>query len=77
MGDFPLSHLGAGPTELRLLLIAVTIVMFAAGPEANVLRDFSGFDLLVGGCAAVLLVIFLVQTWRTGRLLSVQDSRRS
>jgi phosphatidylglycerophosphate synthase len=77
MGDFPLSHLGAGPTELRLVLIALTITMFAAGPDADVLPGFSGFDLFVGGFAAILLVIFLVQTWRTGRLLSAQDSRRS
>ena len=77
MGDFPLSHLGAGPTELRLLLIAVTIAMFVAGPDTNVLPGFSGFDLFVGGCATVLLAIFLAQTWRTGRLLSAQDQARS
>jgi phosphatidylglycerophosphate synthase len=76
MGDFPLSHLGAGPTELRLVLIALTIVMFAAGPDANVLRGLSGFDLFVGGFATVLLAIFLVQTWRTGRVLAAQDNRR-
>jgi phosphatidylglycerophosphate synthase len=73
MGDFPLSHLGAGPTELRLLLIALTVTMFAAGPDANAVPGFSGFDLFVGGFAAILLAIFLVQTWRTGRVLSAGD----
>jgi phosphatidylglycerophosphate synthase len=77
IGDFPLSHLGAGPTELRLVLIALTIAMFAIGPEANVLPGFSGFDLFVGGFAAILLTIFLVQTWRTGRMLSAHDRARS
>jgi phosphatidylglycerophosphate synthase len=77
MGDFPLSHLGAGPTELRLLLIALTITMFAAGPDANALPGFSGFDLFVGGFSTILLGVFLTQTWRTGRLLSAQDSRRN
>jgi hypothetical protein len=77
MGDFPLSHLGGGPTELRLVLIAVTIVMFVAGPDGNVLPGFSGFDLFVGGFSSILLAIFLVQTWRTGRKLSAQDGRRS
>jgi archaetidylinositol phosphate synthase len=77
MGDFPLSHLGGGPTELRLLLITVTIAMFVAGPDANVLPGFSGFDLFVGGFSTILLAVFLAQTWRTGRLLAAQDSRRS
>jgi phosphatidylglycerophosphate synthase len=77
MGDFPLSHLGAGPTELRIALIVLTIAMFAAGPDANALAGFSGFDLVVGGTACVLLAIFLAQTWRTGRLLSAQDRRRN
>ena len=77
MGDFPLSHLGAGPTELRLVLIALTVTMFAAGPDANVLPGFSGFDLFVGGFAAILLAIFLTQTWRSGRLRSAHDSSRS
>lgn len=74
MGDFPLSHLGAGPTELRLLLIALTIAMYAAGPDAGVLPGLSGFDLFVGGFATILLAIFLVQTWRTGRMLSKRES---
>jgi phosphatidylglycerophosphate synthase len=77
MGDFPLSHLGGGPTEMRLVLIALTVTMFAAGPDANVLPGFSGFDLFVGGFSSILLAIFLVQTWRTGRKLSAQDGRRS
>jgi len=75
VGDFPLSHLGAGPTELRLLLIALTITMYAAGPDAGVLPGLSGFDLFVGAFSAILLAIFLVQTWRTGRMLSDRDSR--
>ena len=77
MGDFHLSHLGAGPTELRVVLIAVTITMFLSGPDANVLPGFSGFDLFVGGFSSILLAIFLTQTWRTGRMLSAYDSARS
>ena len=77
MDDFHLSHLGAGPTELRLVLIAVTITMFLSGPDANVLPGFSGFDLFIGGFSLVLLAIFLAQTWRTGRMLSAYDRSRS
>lgn len=77
MGDFHLSHLGGGPTELRLVLIALTVTMFAVGPNANALPGLSGFDLFVGGFSTILLAVFLSQTWRTGRKLAAQDGRRS
>jgi len=77
MGDFHLSHLGGGPTELRVVLIALTVTMFAVGPNANVVPGLSGFDLFVGGFATILLAVFLSQTWRTGRKLAAQDGRRS
>jgi phosphatidylglycerophosphate synthase len=73
MGDFPLSHLGAGPTELRILLVAVTIAMYLVGPNQRVFPGVSGFDLLVMVTATILLGIFIVQTWRTGRKLSAGD----
>lgn len=74
-GDFPLSHLGAGPTEMRLLLIGLTIAMYFDAPSAGVMAGFSGFDLFVSACAAIMLAIFLVQTWRTGRDLSARDAQ--
>ena len=77
MGDFPLSHLGAGPTEMRVMLIALTITMFVVGPHSSMVACFSGFDLFLGALAAVLVVVFLVQTWRTGRKLAAHDRPRS
>lgn len=77
MGDFHLSHLGGGPTELRVILIALTVTMFAAGRDTEVVPGFSGFDLFVGGFATLLLAVFLAQTWRIGRKLAAQDGRRS
>lgn len=76
IGDFPLSHLGAGPTELRLVLVGLTVTMFLVGPSTDALPGFGGFDLFVGSVAAILLAIFLAQTWRTGRMLSAYDSAR-
>lgn len=73
LGDFPLSHLGAGPTEMRLLLVGLTITMYVAGPDTGSLPGLSAFDLFVGAVASVLLSIFVVQTWRTGRKLSAGD----
>ena len=77
MGDFPLSHLGAGPTEMRVMLIALTITMFVVGPHSSMFAGFSGFDLFLGALAAVLVVVFLVQTWRTGSKLAAHDRPRS
>jgi phosphatidylglycerophosphate synthase len=77
MGDFPLSHLGAGPTEMRVMLIALTITMFVVGPHSTMIAGFSGFDLFLGALAAVLVVVFLVQTWRTGSKLAAHDRPRS
>jgi phosphatidylglycerophosphate synthase len=73
-GDFPLSHLGAGPTEMRLLLIGLTVAMYFDAPGAKLVPGFSGFDLFVSACASIMLAVFLVQTWRTGRELSARDS---
>ena len=73
MGEFPLSHLGAGPTEMRLLLIALTVAMYFDGPDKGWVPGFSGFDLFVAACGTVMLAIFVVQTWRSGRKRSAID----
>jgi len=43
------------------------------GPQQRVLPGVSGFDLLGMITATILLGIFIVQTWRTGRKLSAGD----
>ena len=69
MGEMKLSYLAAGPTELRLILITMTLLMMALGPDAGAYGGMSGFDLFVGGVGVLLIVLFIVQTIRTaGRL---------
>lgn len=75
-GEFRLSHIGFGPTELRLVLIALTIAMFADGRPWQPFPGFSGFDLVMIAASAVMLAIFMVETWRKGRALSLADLRR-
>ena len=75
-GEFPLSHGGLGPTELRLILIVVTIAMFADERATMALPGFSVFDLVVIAAAVIMLATFLVETWRKGRVLSARDSQR-
>jgi archaetidylinositol phosphate synthase len=72
-GEFPLSHLGAGPTELRLILIAATVAMGVLGADVGRARGLNGFDWAFGAAAAVLVVLFIVQTLRQGRTLAAAD----
>jgi archaetidylinositol phosphate synthase len=72
--EFRLSYVAAGPTELRLVLIAMTLCMFAMGPGLALSSDFSPFDMFIGGLGAILIVLFIVQTARTARqLLSIGE----
>ncbi|QDM40470.1 CDP-alcohol phosphatidyltransferase family protein [Altererythrobacter sp. TH136] len=72
-GEFPLSHLGAGPTELRIVLIALTVIMGFLGPDVGRVAGFNGFDILFTALATLLVVLFMVQTVREGRTLAALD----
>lgn len=63
---FKVSQAGIGPTEVRLVLIALTTAMFFLGPDGGRVGTVSGFDLLVGGAAALSILLFVVQTVRVG-----------
>ena len=67
--EFRLSYVAAGPTELRLVLIAMTLAMFAMGPGLVPSMEFSPFDVFIGGLGLILVVLFIVQTARTARQL--------
>ena len=70
LGEFRISHLGAGPTELRLLLIVLTFTMMSLGSSPARSASFSGFDLVMGGAGIVLIALFVIQTYLTGRRLA-------
>jgi len=72
MGEFKLSYGIAGPTELRFLLIGMTIAMMFSDPVRRPL--FSGFDMIVGGVGALFVVLFLSQTLVAGRRLAKADA---
>jgi phosphatidylglycerophosphate synthase len=71
VGDMRLSYLAAGPTELRLVLIALTLSMFAFG-ALPVTNGLTAFDLVVGGVGLVLVVLFVIQTLSTARELTLK-----
>lgn len=73
IGEFKLSYLAAGPTELRFMLIALTIMMMILGPGPGLFGAVSGFDVFVGVVGSVLMVLFVFQTLLTGRRLAAES----
>jgi len=76
LGEMKLSYAYAGPTELRLLLIALTLAMIAAGSEPVLLGTLTWFDLTVGVIGGLLIVFFVIQTGRTARRLALEEPAR-
>lgn len=72
-GDFPLSHLGAGPTELRIILVALTVVMGVLGPDVGRVAGLNAFDIVFTALAILLIALFVIQTVREGRTLAAID----
>ncbi len=72
-GEFKLSYLAAGPTELRLMLIALTLAMLFLGHQPGFLGQVSGFDMFVGLVGAVLAILFVNQSIVTGRRLALLE----
>lgn len=70
LGELRLSYLNAGPTELRLVLIALTLAMIVAGAEPALPGGFTWFDLFVGCVGLFLIALFVVQTLTIARRLS-------
>jgi len=73
LGELKLSYLNAGPTELRLALIAMTLAMMVLGAAPGRFAPVSGFDLVVGGVAAALVTLFAIQTLATARRLNALE----
>lgn len=69
MGEMKLSYLAAGPTELRLMLIAMTLTMFAVGPDPVLANGWSAFDIFAVAVGSLLVILFVVQTLVTARRL--------
>ncbi len=73
VGELTLSHVGAGPTELRFLLITLTLAMWALGPRFETRWTMSGFDQFVGVIGLALVALYVVQTFNVARRLSRED----
>ena len=76
LGELKLSYLFGGPTELRFILIGLTLAMIWLGPEPGWFAPISGFDIFVGLAAAVLIGLFIKQTLITARRLDLMERPR-
>src|SRR5262249_303245 len=61
VNELKLSYISAGPTELRLILIGLTIAMYAFGQTNLRTMSLNPLDLFVGGIGVVLILLFVVQ----------------
>ena len=77
LGELRLSYVAAGPTELRLALIGMTLLMYFYGGEALRIAGLSAFDFAVALVAALLIVLFVFQTIATGRRIAEQGEQDS
>jgi phosphatidylglycerophosphate synthase len=69
VGEFRLSYMAGGPTELRLMLMAMTIAMPIVGGTDIRGTNFSAFDLFALVVSSILVTLFIVQTSATARML--------
>jgi phosphatidylglycerophosphate synthase len=74
LAEFKLSYFNFGPTELRFLLIGLTLAMMVLGPDAGRTDPrTTGFDWFIGVAAAVLNALFIWQTLVTARRLDLME----
>ncbi|WP_156842064.1 CDP-alcohol phosphatidyltransferase family protein [Novosphingobium aquimarinum] len=76
LGELKLSYLNAGPTELRIMLIALTLAMIGFGTGPGMFGSVNGFDLFVGAVGTTLIALFTLQTWVTARRLANEEPSR-
>ncbi len=74
LGEFKLSYGIGGPTELRFVLIGLTLAMMVRGSDPTPIASVSGFDIFVGAAGAGFVLLFVVQTLRIARRLEKADS---
>lgn len=76
-GVFKISYGKLGPTELRVLIIALNALMFIMGaPQVSLgFATVSIYDLLVGAIALILILLFVWSSLRKAQELAKLDAR--
>ncbi|KTE22730.1 CDP-alcohol phosphatidyltransferase [Sphingopyxis sp. H050] len=74
VGEFRLSYMAGGPTELRLMLMAMTMAMPLIGGGDVLGTNFSAFDLFGLVVASILVTLFIIQSFATARMLRARGA---
>ncbi len=77
VGEFRLTYMAGGPTELRIILIIMAMTMFYVGPGNLSDASYSGFDIFAGLVGIVLIILFIIQTWQTARILNEREKQKA
>jgi phosphatidylglycerophosphate synthase len=75
LSEVRLSYVAFGPTELRFVLIGLTLIMMFGGDTARHTSGVNGFDIAVGLAGLLLVSLFVYQTLTTGRRLARMERR--
>ena len=73
VGEFRLSYLAGGPTELRLMLMAMTVAMPIVGAQDIGHTNLTILDIFVLLVASILMTLFVVQSFATARMLARRE----
>jgi phosphatidylglycerophosphate synthase len=77
LGELKLPYLNLGPTELRFVLIALTLAMMFFGHGPGWFGQINGFDIFVGSIGTLLVTLFASQTLRTAARLAKEEPARN
>lgn len=76
LGELPLTYLSLGPTEVRVILIVLTIAFHIFGVPAPVWRDVTSFDMVAWGAGVLMIGLFIAMTASKARMLARQEPPR-
>lgn len=74
-GEFRISYIGLGPTEIRLILIITNAIVFFSGNTyvQTKLGNFTVYDFVLTALAVLLFSVVLVMTFVTSRQIAEEE----
>ena len=76
LGELPLTYLNLGPTEVRVILVILTLCFLYFGVPAPVWRDVTSFDMVAWGAGLLMIGLFIAMTTSKVRMLAKQEPPR-